>query len=205
MPESPTPVVAAPPARGQLPPLGTALSDSALLAGWREGLAVVNLRGDADDPRWAAAVEQALGSAPPRQACSSVSHGALRWVWAGPDDWFVIGPAGQAPALVTALRQALAGLTHAVTDVSGGYCVLQLGGRPVRELLAQGCPLDLHPRAFGPGDAAGSHFFKAALWLWQIDDAPTYELLLRRSFRGYVWLMIERCSAECGLVERRFA
>jgi sarcosine oxidase subunit gamma len=52
--------------------------------------------------------------------------------------------------------------------------------------------------------AAGSHFFKASLWLWQTDAAPTFEALVRRSFVGYVPLMLERTSSECGLVTRRF-
>ena len=43
------------------------------------------------------------------------------------------------------------------------------------------------------------------MWLWQTDDSPVFELLVRRSFMGYVWLMIERATAECGLVTRRFA
>ena len=38
--------------------------------------------------------------------------------------------------------------------------VLHLSGAPVREVLAQGCPLDLHPSVFGAGQCAQSHFFK---------------------------------------------
>jgi sarcosine oxidase subunit gamma len=83
--------------------------------------------------------------------------------------------------------------------------VLHLSGTPARDVLAQGCPLDLHPRIFKRGASAGSHFFKASVWLWQTDEAPVYELLVRRSFTGYVWLMLERASAECGLITRRFA
>jgi sarcosine oxidase subunit gamma len=79
-----------------------------------------------------------------------------------------------------------------------------LSGAPVREVLAQGCPLDLHPRVFGPGASAGSHYFKASIWLWQTDETPIYEVLVRRSFMGYFWLMLERSTQECGLVTRRF-
>ena len=82
--------------------------------------------------------------------------------------------------------------------------MLHLSGRPVREVLAQGCPLDLHPRVFHPGSAAGSVFFKASVWLWQTETTPVYEVLVRNSFQRYVWLMLERCTPECGLVVRRF-
>jgi sarcosine oxidase subunit gamma len=191
---------------GARPPVAAAATASkSLVAGWRDGLAIVNLRGNADDAAFRQAVSGVLGMGLPLKACTTADNGVLRIVWAGPDDWFIVGPKGQADALATRLREALAGQHHAVTDVSSGYTVLHLSGTPVREVLAQGCPLDLHPRAFASGASAGSHFFKASVWLWQTDEAPVYELLVRRSFMGYVWLMLERTTAECGLVTRRFA
>ena len=179
-------------------------SEQSLLAGWRHGQSVLNLRGNPDDAAFRDGVAQALGLTLPTQACTTVANEALRLVWVGPDDWFVIGPKGEAAAIEARLRQALTGQHFAVTDVSSGYTVLHLSGAPVREVLAQGCPLDLHPKVFGPGSAAGSVFFKASVWLWQTDAAPVYEVLVRNSFRGYVWLMLERCTPECGLVARRF-
>jgi sarcosine oxidase subunit gamma len=192
--------------RGGRPPVASsATATRGLLAGWREGLAIVNLRGSAQDAAFCQAAASALGAALPVQPCSTSESGVVRVVWAGPDDWFIVGPKGHADALAARLRESLAGLHYAVTDVSSGYTVLHLSGTPARDVLAQGCPLDLHPRAFARGACAGSHFFKASVWLWQTDDAPVYELLVRRSFMGYVWLMLERATAECGLVTRRFA
>jgi sarcosine oxidase subunit gamma len=187
------------------PAASNAPATSNLLAGWREGLAIVNLRGNVGDPAFRQGVATALGVALPTKPSITSESGVVRSVWAGPDDWFIVGPKGQADALAARLREALTGLHHAVTDVSSGYTVLHVSGAPVRDVLAQGCPLDLHPRVFGRGGCAGSHFFKASVWLWQTDDAPVYELLVRRSFMGYVWLMLERASAEWGLVTRRFA
>lgn len=189
---------------GRAPATTTALSDRALLAGWRTGLAIVNLRGNAEDPAFREAVSRALNLELPVRPCSSIADAVHRLVWIGPDDWFVIGPKGQASVIEAKLRAALAGMHHAVTDVSGGYTVLHLSGTPVREVLAQGCPLDLHPRVFRPGSSAGSLFFKASIWLWQTDEAPIYEVLVRSSFMGYFWLMLERSTQECGLVTRRF-
>ena len=185
-------------------PTTRASTGQSLLAGWRHGQSVLNLRGNPDDTAFREGVSQALGLDLPTQACTTVANDTHRLVWVGPDDWFVIGPKGQAGAIEAALREALAGQHVAVTDVSGGYTVLHLSDTPVRDVLAQGCPLDLHPRVFGPGASAGSVFFKASVWLWQADDAPVYEVLVRSSFRGYVWLMLERCTQECGLVTRRF-
>lgn len=187
------------------PAASSAPATKALVAGWREGLSIINLRGDAEDALFREAALHALGLPLPVKPGGLSDSGVVRIVWAGPDDWFVIGPKGMADSLTTRLREALAGQHHAVTDVSSGYTVLHLAGTPVRDVLAQGCPLDLHPRSFARGACAGSHFFKASVWLWQIDDAPVYEVLVRRSFASYVWLMLERTTAECGLVTRRFA
>lgn len=175
-----------------------------LVAGWRHGLTIVNLRGSANDVEFVAGVSRTFGLELPTQPCSTAANTAVRLVWAGPDDWFAIGPAGRADGVIADLRAALAGRTHSVTDVSSGYTVLNLGGPPVREVLAQGCPLDLHPRAFKPGMSAGSHFFKTSVWLWQAEDEQHFEVLVRRSFMGYFWTMLERCAAECGLLTVRF-
>ena len=184
---------------------GTAVPSQALVAGWRDGLSIINLRGPAELAEFRESMGRALGLELPVKACTTVANDVLRIVWAGPDDWFVIGPRGQAGAIEARLRAALDGLRHAVTDVSSGYAVLHMSGAPVRDVLAQGCPLDLHPRAFPPGASAGSHFFKASVWLWQAAPAPDIELLVRRSFMDYFWLMLQRTTVECGLVERRFA
>lgn len=184
---------------------GSAAPAGALHAGWRDGLSILNLRGDPADAAFVTGAASALGLALPLQPCTSVASASLRLVWAGPDDWFVIGAPGQTEALASALRSALASTHHAVTDVGSGYTVLRLAGPAVRDVLAQGCPLDLHPRAFGPDAAAGSVFFKASVWLWRIGEAPDgFEMLVRRSFTGYVRLLLERCSAECGLAASSF-
>ena len=180
----------------------TILSKPALLASWLTGLAIVNLRGNAEDPEFLSAISQTLNIALPVQPCSSMFDGVHRLVWAGPDDWFVIGPKGQASLIEMRLRTALAKMHHAVTDVSGGYTLLHLSGTPAREVLAQGCPLDLHPRVFGPGSSAGSLFFKTSIWLWQTDEEPSFEVLVRKSFMDYFWLMLERSTQECGMLIR---
>jgi sarcosine oxidase, subunit gamma len=173
-----------------------------VVAGWRENLSIINLRGNPEEATFREGAASALGVALPSKPCTTTETDVIRVVWAGPDDWFIIGPPGQAELMVLQLREALSSLHHAVTDVSSGYALLHLSGVPVRDVLAQGCPLDLHPRAFQRNACAGSHFFKASVWLWQSDEGRAYELLVLRSFMDYVWLMLERACAECGLVRR---
>ena len=173
---------------------------SALHVRWDRTHTIVNLRGDPADADFLAAVSATLGLPLPTQSGGCPANGSRRIVWAGPDDWFVIGESGTQDALGAALRAAAAGCHHAVTDVSSGYCVLRLAGAPAREVLAQGCPLDLHPRQFAVGRGAGTHFFKASVWLWRTDD-DAFELLVRTSFAGYVASLLQACTRECGMIE----
>ena len=182
---------------------GSARREDALIAGWREGLSIVNLRGDPENAAFRERVRGVIGFDLPDAGRTTVSAGA-RAVWVGPDDWFLVGAAEPGDETARRLHVELAGIHHAATDVSGGYTVLHLSGAPVLDILAHGCPLDLDPRVFGVDACAGSHFFKASVWLWKTSAAPEFELLGRRSFRGYVESLLGRCSAECGLVIRKF-
>ena len=69
----------------------------------------------------------------------------------------------------------------------------------MRELLAKGCPLDLHPRAFDVGQCAQSHLAKAPILIRQLDREPSFEIVVRRSFADYFWLWLEDAAAEYGL------
>ena len=73
-----------------------------------------------------------------------------------------------------------------------------MAGAYARDVLAKGCPLDLHPREFKPGDCAQSHYAKASVLLYQADDAPTYHLTVARSFAEYLWLRLEDAGLEYG-------
>lgn len=179
-------------------PVSRAGGAAGLSVAWSGARTIINLRGRPDDEAFLQACQAELGLALPTQPCRTVERDGRRILWAGPDEWFVLGSTGQDEAWVQALRTALTGLHAAVTDVSSGYHVLQLGGDPVRDVLARGCPLDLHPRAFDRDSCQGTHFFKAAIWLWQPSPLPAFELLLRRSFKRYVGVMLDRATVECG-------
>ena len=182
----------------QLPPFAATHKASALRVGQRH-TAIVNLRGNSQDPAFLQAVQQALGLALPVKACSTSAHDGLRLVWVGPDDWFVIGQPGRQAALAAALRLALGEQHAAVTDVSSGYFVVSLAGPSARELLAQGCPMDFHPSAFHMDQAASTHFHKVGITLWRTDDAANFELLVRRSFIDHFWQLAVAGSREFGI------
>ena len=168
---------------------------------WSRDQAIVNVRGDPGDGDLLQAWGSAAGLPWPTRPVDCPAGRGHRVVWAGPDDWFVIGPQGSQEDLARAYRSAAGSRHHAVTDVSSGYAVLSLAGQSARDVLAQGCPLDLHPRVFQMGQSAGTHFFKASVWMWRAAE-DTFELLVRSSFAGYVEEMLRRCTLECAAVDR---
>jgi sarcosine oxidase subunit gamma len=101
-------------------------------------------------------------------------------LWLGPDQWLVFGASEQQ------LRAALGDTPGSVVDVSANRVAFELSGPGAREVLEQGCAIDLHPRAFGPGRCAQTMLARANVVLHQVDDAPTYRLLVRPSFAGYL-------------------
>ncbi|MFC0432856.1 sarcosine oxidase subunit gamma [Kutzneria buriramensis] len=105
-------------------------------------------------------------------------------LWLGPDEWLVFG------ASEDQLRTALGDTPGSVVDVSANRVVYELSGPDARDVLEQGCAIDLHPRAFGPGRCAQTMLARANVILHQVDAAPTYRLLVRPSFAGYLtsWL-----------------
>ena len=107
-------------------------------------------------------------------------------------------PAPGAPAIETVLRPAL-GASAAIVDQSHARIILRLTGPRVRDLLATGLPIDLHPRAFGPGDAAQSIIAHIGVVIWQLDDEPTYELAVPRSLIGSLWNWLAAGAARHGL------
>jgi sarcosine oxidase subunit gamma len=113
-----------------------------------------------------------------------VRGGTCDVLWLGPDEWLVRSVDAQSATLAPKLVAAFGGLYACAVDVGSGYTVLEASGTRVRDVLARGCPLDLHPRALAPGQCAQSHYFKASIVLVPTAD-DTYELVVRRSFADY--------------------
>jgi len=165
----------------------------------RPFLGHLNLRGNGQDPRFVGAVSDVLGDGLPIVANTVADAQGVTMYWLGPDEWLLVTPGERRAAIEGELRRALGALRVAVTDVSGGQTVLQLHGAHVRDVLAKGCPIDLHPRAFSIGQCAQSHLAKAPILIGQIENQPYFELIFRRSFADYLWTWLERAAAEYGL------
>ncbi|MEU9450915.1 sarcosine oxidase subunit gamma family protein [Streptomyces sp. NPDC048277] len=152
-------------------------------------ITMVNLRADPESEA-ADRIGNALGAPLPRACGHTSASGPHTVAWLGPDEWLVLSQA-DGTAVAAELRQALGEDPGSVVDVSANRTTLELGGPAARQVLEKGCPLDLHPRSFGPGQAVSTTVGPVAVLLWQVDEAPTYRLLPRSSFADHLarWLI----------------
>ena len=117
---------------------------------------------------------------------------AGRAVWLGPDEWLLTSTAEAPEELEARVRDAVVPLGGAAADVSAQRITLRLTGERVRDVLAKGCAIDLHPRVFGRGSSAQTTLGLAGVVLLALTDAgDDYLVLVRSSFAGYLadWLL----------------
>lgn len=132
----------------------------------------------------------------PRFAGGQLPDGRfLIFVWAGFEQWLALAEGAQ-----DFERELMLGLGKRalITDQSDGRAVLRLRGPKAREVLAKGIAIDLHPRAFKPGDVALTVAAHIGVQLWQVDDTPTYEIAVARSLAKSLWAWLSASAAEYG-------
>lgn len=191
--------IARSPLEGLIGPVGGPYEAGIVLAELRlQGK--LNLRGDAGDPAFRAAVARATGAEPPARG-QVAEAGPWALLALGPDEWLAITPAGGEAAARSALDAALHGLRASTVDVSDNYTTVRVAGPRVRWVLAKGWPVDLHPRAFGPGRVAQGNLALCNVILRQVGDRggqPAFELLVRPSYARYLWDWLLDASLEVG-------
>jgi sarcosine oxidase subunit gamma len=79
--------------------------------------------------------------------------GAAKALWLAPSEWLIVGSAAERSAVVAAGAGARA--VH-LADVTDGRVVYVVSGPRSADLLAKGCTLDFHDRAFPIGACAQS-------------------------------------------------
>ena len=61
--------------------------------------------------------------------------------------------------------------------------------------MQKNCALDLHPRRFAPGHCALTTVAHIAALVIQVDEAPSYDLFVNRSFaRSFTDVLVHYCE-----------
>jgi sarcosine oxidase subunit gamma len=165
-------------------------------------MAMVDLWVDPSGPGGAAAAEvlgvNALPSTPSTSGASEATGTAVitgadtAVVWFGPDECLVTSNDRAAEELESQLRAAVIEHGGAAVDVSAQRTTLRLRGEHARDVIAKGCSIDLHPKAFGSGAAVQTILGQAAVVLIPLsDDGTDYRILVRSSFARHLaeWLI----------------
>lgn len=143
------------------------------------------------------AVQRTYGVALP-DGSRHASGDAAGFIGTGPGQWLAVSTRHANGALADDLSRHLKGLAS-ISDQSDGRAVIRLAGPAARDVLAKGLPIDLHPSVFAPGAAATSVIALMGVTLWQVDDAPTYDLAVFRSLAGSFWTWLTDSAAEFGV------
>lgn len=161
-----------------------------------EGLGLATLIADPSSAGLELTTKRLLGLELPRKpsAVLSDTHGL---VWSGPDQWMLVA---QKRASFSDLLASLSA-DAAVSDQSHARAALRLSGKRIRELLAKGSMVDIHPTAFPVGAAALTSFAHVGVQFWRTDDGPdgaVFEILVARSMAGSFWSWFAASAAEFG-------
>jgi sarcosine oxidase subunit gamma len=145
-------------------------------------------------PEISAPIGLAFGAPPPSQPLRAAATGARAALWLGPDEWLLIAE-DEAEGLGATLESALAGLPHALVDVSHRQCAIELAGAGAARLLNAGCPLDLDVSAFPVDMVARTLLLKAEVTLWR-REAERFRLEVARSFAPYVAAVLDASARD---------
>ncbi len=156
----------------------------------------INIKGNALDDEFQAAVNKAFGVGLPGEPLSFTSRDKVTIYWLAPDEWLAIVDYSQLATKQHAFLGHYAGHCS-VVDVSGGQTLLLLSGDAVQQLLQKACVYDVHPDCFPVGKCVQTNFAKATALIAK-RSAQQYELVIRRSFADYIYYWLADAACEYG-------
>ncbi|GAB2835213.1 sarcosine oxidase subunit gamma [Lentzea nigeriaca] len=147
----------------------------------------------ASDPAAIAAMGAVLGVGFPAVPCTftagSGEFGDVEVLWLGPDEFLVVAAPDLQIPIEEALRGALGSARGSVVDTSAQRTTVVLEGPHVRDVLAHGCSVDLHPSAAPAGTCVQTLLARTGVILL-VTGADSVTLLVRSSVAEYLaaWL-----------------
>ena len=166
--------------------------------GERPLLGMINLRVRNLNSTLRSAVKKTLGAALPGVNETFGKPDGVHVLGLGPDEWLIITPPGADAKLHTDLNKTLSEAHTAVTLTGESMTVIRLAGSHAHEVLAKGCPLDMHRRVFKPGQCAQTILARADMVIHKTAE-EAYDIIVLRSYTEYVWTWLEDAAREYGI------
>ena len=122
-------------------------------------------------------------------------EGSRRWLWCAPGDWLVAVPAGAGATELAALSADTDELPAVATAGTDSRVLLRLDGARLRDVLARGTTLDLHPQQFGDRQCAVTRLAGVPVLL--LAEGDEMLLLACRSLAAYLLEWFRAASQDC--------
>ena len=171
-------------------PLVTPAAQPDIALNERTDLTLLDLRGNPATAEFIATAQAALGCALPLAPNTSAQGPHCDILWLGPDEWLLVSSHAEN------INEKLPIKAGYLTDVSHGRAALRISGPRTRELLAKGCSLDLHPRAFLAGHCAQTSLAHVGVLLQLPRTGDDFELYCARSYAQHLWHWLTVAAAE---------
>jgi sarcosine oxidase subunit gamma len=175
-----------------VPATGLTMAELTIAIAW-------NVQGDATRSDFLDETRRLFDLALPAEPNTTARSDALTALWLGPRSWLLVAGGASTLTDFAGKRDALNRLGGALFDVSAGRVAWSLSGPSAADVLAKGCPLDFHRRAFAIGACAQSVFGHVNVLVEKRDETPTFTLMVARSFARDVDRALGAVGAQYGL------
>lgn len=170
---------------------GVTLTPTEFAAAW-------NVQGDVRQPAFVDAVRRLFDVALPVAPNTTIRSATLTALWLGPASWLLVATSKATGGGIDARRDAIAFAGGALFDVSASRVAWTVAGAHAATVLAQGCPLDFHPRVFAEGACAQSMYGHVNALIYRRAASPVFTVMVARSFARDAWLALCRSAAPFG-------
>lgn len=174
---------------------GVFLGEATIATAW-------NVHGDATSAALVAEVQRIAGVALPAAANTTSSGEGVVALWLGPASWLLVAGGTARLGGFAGARDAVNAAGGALFDVSASRIAYVIDGAQAPDVLATGCPLDFHPRAFGAGQCRQSLYGRVSALFYRNGDPPKCTVLVARSFARDSWRTLCAAAAPYGYAVR---
>ena len=170
---------------------GVTIGEASIAAAW-------NLQGDPARASFVDEVRRVLDIALPTSPNTIAVSADLTAIWLGPRSWLLASGGVSGLVDYIQMRDAINAAGGALFDVSGSRVAWTVSGPRAATVLAKRCPLDFHPLALAPGSCAQSLLGHVNALFVKHDDAPTFTVMVARSFARDILHALVESAAQYG-------